>query len=269
MAILPCHEYARPAGGPLYDREQLQQQLNDFYTAILARERSLFDESHLRELSAPLLIAVSDAYLAAPVRIMFVGKETNGWWGRLGKFYATDDAVASLLARYRTQMTKGRWKGRFFRMLARVAHEAAGASADAVAWTNLLKTDWDHGRGYSRTAKGVSAALTRMSQEMLRFEVSVLQPHVIVFACGSTYDSLIRNTFPERSHSEAIVRRALWQFRIGDIQCYRCQHPQTIARAGSRFKPVDFYYEDVIARIRARHPASAPASGAEHFQHTG
>jgi hypothetical protein len=235
----------------LSERELLQTKLNEFYLTTLADVRPLFDDKHLRELSAPLLISISDAYLTAPVRIMFVGKETNGWRGKLRTYYAAEDALASLMKRYQMQMRKRKWLGRFFQMLGRAARELAGAQVEAIAWTNLMRMDWENGKGFSRNSKGISEALTKMSQKMLRFEVALLKPDVIIFACGASYDSAIKATFPYRTNSEPIVKRALWQFTVGDILCFRSQHPQAIRKKNSPLKHVDTYYTEIFARVKA------------------
>lgn len=242
------------------ERDLLQAKLNDFYATTLADARPLFDDKHLRELSAPLLISISEAYLNAPVRIMFVGKETNGWWGKLETYYKNEDALSVLMKRYQQQMGKLKWRGRFFQMLSRAARELAGGQVDAIAWTNLMRADWAHGKGYSRNSKGYSEALMKMSQDMLRFEVELLKPDVIIFACGAGYDSVIKETFGNRTHSEAIVKRALWQFKTGEILCFRSQHPQAIRRKNSAFKPVKVYYAEIFSRIKANfvHVYDAP-----------
>ncbi len=239
------------------NREALQARLNAFYVTALADIRPRLDQAHLDRLSAPLLISVSQAYLDAPLRIMFVGKETNGWWGKLQRYYATKDALDALLQRYRKQMHMPHWPGRFFRMLARTARELADGPPEAIAWTNLLRTDWEQGKGFSRNAKGFSATLAELSATMLRREVELLAPDVIIFACGASYDSVIKSTFPDRTDSIAIVKRALWQFRIGDALCFRTRHPQAIRREASSFLPVDCYYEDIFARVRTAFPDAA------------
>ena len=241
-------------GAKLTEQEILQKKLNDFYTTTLAAAKPVFDDKHLAELSAPLLISISEAYLTAPVRIMFVGKETNGWWGKLSAYYAAEDALAGLMKRYQQQMAMQKWPGRFFPMLSRTARELAGAPVGAIAWTNLLRTDWDHGKGFSRNSKQFSDALTKISQEILRFEVELLEPDVIIFACGASYDNVIKTTFPVRTNSEAIEKRALWQFNLGDILCFRAQHPQAMRRKNSTLKPVGAYYADIFARVKASFP---------------
>ena len=252
--------HVRKIGAKLSERELLQAKLNDFYTTTLEGAKPLFDDEHRQKLSAPLLISISDAYLAAPVRIMFVGKETNGWWGNLGAYYAAEDALSELMKRYQKQMGMKKWPGRFFPMLGRTARELAGAQVDAIAWTNLLRTDWEHGKGFSRNSKDFSAALTKMSQDMLRFEVEILKPNVIIFACGASYDSVIKATFRNRTNSDPIVKRVFWQFKVGNILCFRCQHPQAIRRKGSALKPVEAYYAEIFARVKANfaHVYDAP-----------
>lgn len=233
------------------ERELMQAKLNDFYFTVLKDARSLFDEKHLCELSAPLLISISDAYLKSPVRIMFVGKETNGWSGKLKTYFSTENALPSMMTRYQSQMNGQKWRGRFFSMLNRTARELAGAQLDAIAWTNLMRMDWEHGKGFSRNSKGFSEVLTRISQEILKYEVELLEPDVIIFACGASYDSVIKATFPNRTASEPIVKRALWQFKVGEILCFRSRHPQAIRRKNSVFKPVEAYYLEIFSLVKA------------------
>lgn len=232
-------------------RVLLQAELNEFYTTSMSVAKPLFDDKHLRELSSPLLISISDAYLTAPVRVMFVGKETNGWGSKLGAYYAGKDALPVLMKCYQQQMGRTKWPGRFFPMLTRAARELAGAQADAIAWTNLIRMDWEHGKGFSRNSKDFSEALTKISQETLRFEVALLKPDVIIFACGANYDSVIKATFPNRTNSAAIVKRALWQFNVGEILCFRSQHPQAIRKKNSLLKPAEAYYTEIFARVKA------------------
>jgi len=242
------------------ERDLLQAKLNEFYTTTMEGARALFDDKHLSDLSSPLLISISDTYLAAPVRIMFIGKETNGWRGKLGTYYTAEDALRKLMECYQKQMEKPKWPGRFFPMLRLAARELAGSQVDAIAWTNLMRMDWEHGKGFSRNSKEYSEMLTKISQEMLRREVELLKPHVIIFACGASYDRVIKATFPIRTNSAPIVKRALWQFNVGDILCFRAQHPQASRKKNSTLKPVAAYYTDIFARVKANfaHVYDAP-----------
>ncbi len=102
---------------------------------------------------------------------------------------------------------------------------------------------------------------------MLRFEVKLLKPNIIIFACGASYDSVIKATFPDRTNSAVLVKRALWQFNVGKILCFRAQHPQTIQKKNSTLKPVDTYYTDIFALVKANfaHVYDSPFKDKNHL----
>jgi hypothetical protein len=80
---------------------------------------------HFRELSAPFLLSVSQAYLDAPVRVMFIGKETNGWCGKLGAFYERPDRIDIAKARYENQHARGTGNSELLRQWKRFVSSAA------------------------------------------------------------------------------------------------------------------------------------------------
>jgi hypothetical protein len=147
-------------------------------------------------------------------------------------------------------MKQSKWPGKFFPMLGSAARELAGSQAEAIVWNNLMKMDWARGKEFSRNSKNFSAALTKISQEMFRFEVDLLKPDVIIFACGTSYDSVIKATFPDRTESHAVAKRALWKFKVGNILCFRSQHPQATRKKKSTLKPVKAYYAEIFARTK-------------------
>jgi hypothetical protein len=241
-------------------RESLQAQLNAFYACSLAEFRHWFTSEQLKELSAPFLIAVSDAYLEQPLKVMFVGKETNRWWGKLPKYYEKVGALEELLARYREQLGLGKWQScPFMWTLARVAKELTGGTTETVLYANLMKMDWGKGGvGYSRNSKEHSKALRELSRKMFRFEVDLLKPDVIIFASGAGYDKVIKDYFPaeERSNSHVIEKDALWQFNIGNTLCFRARHPGALA-VKNKFSETSTYYSRIISIVKeasvARH----------------
>src|SRR5690606_40602067 len=85
---------------------ELQQRLNAFYATALSEARPCFSEQDLEALSAPFLIKISDEYLNAPLRIMFVGKETNNWKGQLNTFYDLHNPVEVMIERYEKQFSR-------------------------------------------------------------------------------------------------------------------------------------------------------------------
>lgn len=236
------------------NRAALQLELNAFYIQAIEDIRPLFDEKQAFELSAPMLISVSDAYLEAPVRVMFVGKETNKWCGTLLDFFSKDNGMDRVLTRYRGHLARKKWKSLFMQTLGRTSKELAGGKPEAILYTNLIKMDWGKGgQGFARNSKNHSEALSKFSKDLFRFEVNLLNPDVIIFASGAPYDTVIKNIFPseERSASERLESKALWKFNVGNIVCYRARHPGAIAQLGSPFLKTSTYYTRIIADVKA------------------
>ncbi|WP_152859164.1 hypothetical protein [Burkholderia sp. BE17] len=231
----------------------MQFKLDAYYNHCLREAQACFSR-HLDVLSAPLLLNVADDYLNADVRIMFVGKETNGWWGSLRKFYETADAVAAVRARYVEQFHRPTGHSRFLRITKLLAHELAGAKRSAICWNNLMKMDWDRGRGFSRSSIEHSPELFELSTRMVRHEIDLLKPNVIIFGSGPAYDRAIKAVLPDRT-TISVEPRALWHFTAGDIRCYRTYHPN--ARDSSAARPIGHYYADIVAAIKSNRACTA------------
>lgn len=229
--------------------ENIQRQLNAFYESALAEAGFL--PEHLEQLSLPHLLCISQEYLDAPLKVMFVGKETNGWYGRLRDYYAGKATIADLLGRYRQQMDVTGGQGAFLKSLDHIALELAGGTRKSIVWANLMKMDWPRGRSDSRNSIDHSAQLREFSCRVLRYEVDLLKPDVILFGSGHGYDRAIKAAFPVRSGSLRLVPRALWRFDIGGIACFRLRHPQARPVAG-KFEPTLLYYERAIGLLKDR-----------------
>lgn len=234
-----------------FSRDVLQVQLNQFYAATLAQAKSQFHGS-MNVLSAPFMISVSEEYLAAPVRIMFVGKETNGWCGKLENYYDGSLSIKAINVRYENQMSEKHWKGRFFQTLGRIAKELADNKPVAIVWNNLMKMDWDQSVRGSRTSINHSNDLYDLSLKIFRFEIELLKPNVIIFGSGKSYDRAIKKSFPEYITKEINKPKALWMFEINDVICYRTRHPN--ARQSKSFDPTVDCYTEIIERVRKQFP---------------
>lgn len=236
-----------------YGMSNEQDLLNRVYVGEMQAARVHFSAEALGELSYPFMLNANGAYLYAPTRVMFVGKETNGWLERSGKldtFYKDAHAgVEQCVARHRWQYENGSWNTPFLRTLAKVASELKLPIRDAVLWNNLVKCDWDRGRSDSRVAIGHSEALNALSARLFRAEVDILRPDFIVFACGAGYDSAIKASLRTIEDSDVHEKRAFWTFRSGDTLCIRLRHPG--ARRSRHFGSSTDYYERALRGIAA------------------
>ncbi|MNV51664.1 hypothetical protein D3C71_1437200 [compost metagenome] len=229
--------------GGIMLKQDLQSVLDSYYAEALAVAKPNFIQ-HFRELSAPFLLSVSQAYLDAPVRVMFFGKETNGWCGKLGPFYERPDGIACAKARYEDQHARGTGKSELLRQWQRFADAFAGGDRAAVCWNNLMKMDWHRPkRGYSRTSLRHSAHLFDFSVAAVRFEIALLKPDLIIFGSGHAYDRALKAVLPNRQ-TVKVEPKALWHFQSNGIDCFRTFHPG--ARDHQASRPIKEYYREII-----------------------
>lgn len=230
-----------------------QDLLNRLYSEELQAAQGSFGKAALTELSHPFMLHANPEYLSAPIRVMFVGKESNGWLERLGKldvFYKDVRlGVAHCVSRHRWQYEEGSWNTPFLRMLTKVASDLQLPGRAAVLWNNLLKCDWDRGRTDSRVAIGHSDALRGMSARLFRAEVDILQPDFILFACGADYDLAIKASLLNIDNGDVHQKRAFWTFRSGNALCIRLRHPG--ARRSKNFGAPAEYYDRALRGIQA------------------
>lgn len=230
-------------------RIAIQEKLNAFYLKVLKEVN--FNDEQREQLSKPLLISVPQAYLDAPLRVMFIGKETNGWKGKLSGFDGSQNGIEQLLARYDKQMDEPASYGAFTRMHHHIAATLTDGRKESVLWNNLMKMDWYQGKTSGRNSLGHSEELHHLSRQMLKFEVELLQPHVMLFGSGPRYDSAIKATFPIQN-SRRIVPRALWAFESNGTLCYRMRHPQARVDKNKVFEPVEVYYNRALDEIKEK-----------------
>lgn len=164
-----------------------------------------------RRASAPLLVHPHERWATSKVRLLVVGQETHTWeyepdaTGGPGStirtfrdFSVAADGVAAMLHLYRwyglgrrhPKLNSPFWRG--FRAL----DEALNTEMDSALWTNLFKVNVS-GSVVGNCNRAEIAKLQRAQQGLLRSEIDVLKPNVIVFFTGPRYDRAIRHEFGE------------------------------------------------------------------------
>ena len=242
-----------------------QIKLNDFYKDTLKIDTLLKLEDK-DNLSAPLLLKVFDSYLNSKIKIMFVGKETNHWLShksrpieKRGINYLINDyeVFDELIRRYEKclQDTNSKTSNRFFSKYNLFNKTFNNNELGAIIWNNLYKCSYDKNRGYSKNSKGHSELLDELSKKLFNYELELLQPDVIVFVSGPTYDSTIKDFLGNYKKSEVMIKRRLWKFEYElisgiekkDVICYRTIHPDYYAR-NQKIEESN-YYQDIIDDI--------------------
>lgn len=141
---------------------------------------------------------------------MFIGKETNKWWGRLNDFVNMDNSIEILQQRYNVEIYGGvvqskdgkyikykrepDWNNGFFVEYKKIRKHLLGDKTGSLLWSNILKLDNAKSKSYSRnTIK--DPKVVNISKEIFRKEIEILKPDYVIFATSYTYDKLIKEFF--------------------------------------------------------------------------
>ena len=71
----------------------------------------------------------------------------------------------------------------------------------------------------------VFSEIKELSKEILVAQFEVLKPDIAIFTVGSGRDQYIKDAFTYET-IEVVEPRRLWQFKIGETQCFRVNHPR-------------------------------------------
>lgn len=204
-------------------------ELAEKYLSVLQQHdlTAIYDGSP--EFSGIFLPSVSVKYCESNIKTMIVGKETRSWLdhfcaGKLIQKFELGGVVASL-RKHEDCLKEDHPKSKFiqfYRKSCTVLNSEKGLG-ESIIWSNLMCI--------SRNKKSPVGSksfdqVKALSEQLLRAQIEVLKPKVILFVTGTTYDKYIRAFFPERAESISLIPGKLWSFKIDDTQCFRTSHPQ-------------------------------------------
>lgn len=132
--------------------------------------------------SCPLFLCVPPGYSSATLRLMVVGQETHGWLNNLA------GTNASRLMESYTDFDLGRryrstpfWQAAH--QLSRLLTPTSNGRS--FLWSNVNKVDQDR----KRPKAGVENELAKL--RLLRHEIEITQPHLVVLFTGPRYDGRV------------------------------------------------------------------------------
>jgi hypothetical protein len=209
--------------------EAVKGRLFDKYTQAIDLTQLAALAERSPDLAGLFVPSVSESYLTSALRVMIVGKETRKWGAGLAEVnrYTHPSAyVDMLLKRHANELAKLRPRSKFFqfyRDASKKLYCENQSPTDAIVWANLFCLSY---RKRSPVKCGADiGAIKSLSRTLLRIQVEVLKPDVILFVTGTSYDKYLTEFFAIGS-SKVIEPRALWSFKAEGIQAYRTSHPQ-------------------------------------------
>jgi hypothetical protein len=183
----------------------------------------------------PLLLDVPKDYFDAGRKVMIFGQETNGW----EHVFPCEGGVDHLLEVYKCfYHIQGGYNSQFwngFRQFKRGFEERlepAGSKLQ-VMWNNVIKIGKADDRG-----KPPAPILDWQGRwfEVVRFEISHLQPTVVLFLSGPNYDDEIRRIYSDAQFEAINERRGV-------------RHLARVKAHGLPYNSIRTYHPNYLFRI--------------------
>ncbi len=227
-----------------------QQRLRDLYESKwdeLYNELVQIDGDPMLTIKAtnPLLLSVKDEslYSSADIKVMIFGQETNGW-------HEEDDNVEGIMSGYDRFYNTGYcysyggqfWNG-YNRFLSLLKNKFQGKKIEAV-WNDIIKIGKSNAKG---TPPDYIYQVEQSKFNVIKNEIEILKPDLVLFLCGHGYDSYIRNNFEILGLTgiEPFNSNQLASMKIEGINlCFRTYHPGYLWR-----NDIDKYYHAIIENL--------------------
>ena len=160
------------------------RKLYEPYLQFLNKEFSNF----AGKISLPLLMKVSPSYFKATHKILFIGKEIIEDFGTISessKF--TPDYLMEAHEKFDLQNTP---HSPFWDFVHVLNERINGDPCNGFTWTSFSKFSFNH----TTPPVGIQNKNLR-SFELLREELSILQPDIVIFLTGYSYDEQLKHVF--------------------------------------------------------------------------
>lgn len=220
-----------------------QQLFNEYLKILSDIDINLLDASRPVGLSGLFLTSVSDTYTNAKNKIMIVGSETAGWnvLPKGKSFSNLAEYVESSMVKhkefFRNQLVAKNSRGYSFHNFTRAIGNKCGK--DGLIYSNLFSFDWRKG---SPIKSPYFHVIKKYSEPLLKVQIAILNPDIIIFANGMISVPYRREYFPigesgvcvnGRDYAaKGVKNHHLWEFDLfNKIRSFRIHHPSARAKA--------------------------------------
>jgi hypothetical protein len=177
----------------LYRQLQKPDQLND-----------LISDTDILEISAPLLIYPFADYFATKnkKKVMYVGQETCTWGDQtitnIEDFFLNENSIERLLECYREfdfaeSEDRGSKHSPFWKFHREICF-MIGGTYRSVVWTNLMRCDVAASSPIDTKSEPL---LCKFQQGILRAEIDIFKPDIVLLVTGPRYDEKIQHELGE------------------------------------------------------------------------
>jgi hypothetical protein len=167
---------------------EMNGRLRNIYQPYLQFLKKEFT-AEAKHVSLPLFMQIDSSYLQSRFKILFVGKELEEWFGNISKEEMFN--VESLMNIYKDYETAGRNDSPFWRFINDINDEVNGTGQTGYMWTTISKFNF-----HKNTPPPVIQQRNDSGFELLREEIEILQPDMVFFFTGFSYDEQLKHVFP-------------------------------------------------------------------------
>lgn len=220
-------------------KQEINSRLSDLYKgkwdSYLLGRTLLTEKKDLGETldyTRPLLLGLKDeqAYLRADKRVMILGQETNGW-AEGGEM--TPENSMNKYVEFFGDGESVKWKGPFWnetKRFIRLLKKKFPEQIIAYTYNNVVKIGKSSGIGFP----GETVYQIEMKHlDILKQEIEILKPHLLLFFSGVSYDDRIRNKLGDFSKQtvKAFAQDKLCRLHFADKKlpiAFRTHHPKAM-----------------------------------------
>jgi hypothetical protein len=191
-------------------------------------------------LSGLFLPMVDDAYLQSDVRVLLIGQEPKKWGKDLHSLVVGGNLLTELRPYILSQMEayrktaamlarRSRFRQFHFRLHTRLRSQV-GSNHNAIFWGNLFCISRKSG---SPTKASQIVRIAALSRDLLNVQFEVLQPQMIVFTTGSSYDSFLKEQIEyEYTTLPGLKPKHYWPFTVDtlEVKAWRVRHPRRMTK---------------------------------------
>lgn len=181
----------------------------------------------------PLLISPPEDYTSSTLKIMFFGKETNGYEGSFKDSKGVDHLMRVYDA-FANQSGAKKYGKHFWNAVRKfIAAFSKKNPSVTFTWNNIIKVgkDWSLGMPPESVMRWQENWF-----QVIRQEVQILKPDVVIFMCGPQYDKFIEKAFGSFAFVPVGNRpeRQLGRILSGSLPpaTFRTYHPNFLWRNG-------------------------------------
>lgn len=233
----------------------INQQLKVEYEAYLNELHSQFWPE---KVSSPLLMHTFDEYQIMDKKIMVVGQETHSWCGSMTNKMTIDNLLKAYEdfelgkhADYNDGRKPRYLKSPFWNFSRSLFYSLNGHNSfvergtNGFLWTNISKFD------YHSSTPSLDLQERNMSGfSLLKTEINITRPDIVVFLTGTKYDARIASVFGgENIELESGVPLYRIQTTDGSLprMTFKTEHPRTLCQH-KKYKS-EKMYQKVLAKI--------------------